>query len=192
MLVGFIGAPCSGKTTTAAKLFAELKESGQPAEYIAEKARSYIANKKFMLRQEGIEDSFSLTDQDQVAIAKTQFRAELVMNQGDLIVVTDSCVLNSLLYMSEATRQSLEVKDLVRAATSKYDLLFVAGPVQRPSVTDPNRVHDEEESLLINSQIATVLQPEFEGKHVIYLSGPMHVRLQEALSTTLNKFYSRS
>ena len=46
MYVNFIGAPCSGKTTSAAKLFAELKEMGLEVEFVSEYARLYIAKKR--------------------------------------------------------------------------------------------------------------------------------------------------
>lgn len=188
MLVGFIGAPCSGKTTTAAKLFAELKDNGQPSEYVAEKARSYIAAKKFTLRAAGNEHLFSLSDEDQISIAKTQYRAELTMNHGNIIVVTDSCVLNSLLYMTPSAREGQDVQRLAVEAASKYDIVFVCGPVPRPAGDDPNRVHDEATSMGIHSQIEPLLLPFLDESKVHYLSGPSHARLQEAISVTLNRF----
>lgn len=195
MLVGFIGAPCSGKTTTAAKLFAALKENGQPCEYIAEKARAYIAEKRFALKAQGRGHEFRLFDGDQLAIAKSQFRAEMIMDDPGIITVTDSCVLNSFLYMSPGFRSTKEVVDLMDAALGNYDLLFVCGPVPRPSGTDPNRVHDADASALINDQIYSLLVPMVSSHHARPLtkglSGDAKLRLSNAFSATLERFYSK-
>lgn len=188
MLVGFIGSPCSGKTTTAAKLFAELKDCGQPVEFITEKARSYIATKKFTLKAAGKEADFALTDEDQVAIANSQYKAELIMNQKGLIVVTDSCVLNSLLYMTPSVRESGDVQRIAKEALSKYDVLFICTPVPRPAGDDPNRVHNEVESMRIHEQINALILPMLDGKIVHNLTGSTHARLQAAFSATMAKF----
>lgn len=188
MLVGFIGSPCSGKTTTAAKVFAEMKDCGQPVEYIAEKARSYIAEKRFMLRAKGIEHLFDLQDADQVSIAHSQYKAELIMNDKRLVVITDSCVLNSLLYMTPSARESREVQDLSKEALAKYDLLFICAPVPRSTTEDPNRVHDEAASMRIHEQINTLLIPMLEGKEVHSLTGTPHARMQCAFGHVMRKF----
>lgn len=188
MLVGFIGSPCSGKTTTAAKLFAELKDCGQPTEYIAERARWYIANKKFGLRAQNQEHLFNLTDEDQIAIASSQYRAELVMNQRGIVVVTDSCVLNSLLYMTPGVRESEAVQRIAAEAIDKYDVLFVCAPVPRPQGVDPNRVHDEAASMHIHEQIHSLLLPKLEGREVHFLTGSTHSRMGDAFSVVMKKF----
>jgi hypothetical protein len=192
MLVGFIGAPCSGKTTTAAKLFAALKDMGLPSEYIAEKARSYIAAKKFALRADNREHLFSLGDEDQIAIAHTQYRAELTMNTKDVVVVTDSAVLNSLLYMTPSAQNSESVLALMREAVSKYDILFVCAPVPRPAGEDPNRVHDEAASFALHAQIERLLAPLYAGKVVHVLTGSSHERLAAAFSEVLKAFVARN
>lgn len=187
MLVGFIGSPCSGKTTTAAKLFAELKDMGLPAEYVAERARFHISRKKFIIRQKGYGD-FSLTDEDQISIANSQFLDEKIMKADDIIVVTDSCVLNSLLYMTEETRNREDIKQFMQDALKEYDIIFICAPVNRPKGKDPNRVHDEGFSIKIHGEIETLLVPMFNEKEVHWLTGPSHLRLGNAISTTLDRF----
>jgi nicotinamide riboside kinase len=187
MLVGMVGSPCSGKTTTAAKLFAELKDLGLPTDYVAEQARFYIANKRFLQRKGGGGEDISLTDEDQLAIARQQFRHELVMSDPRTILITDSSVLNSLLYMSEEFRKSEDVQSLAKAAAARYDLLFICHPVKRPDGIDPNRIHDETLSLQIHDRIDAILYEVVAEGRVGYQSlvGPSKIRLQEALSTTL-------
>jgi nicotinamide riboside kinase len=188
MLIGIIGSPCSGKTTVAAKLFAELKDLGLPTDYVAEQARLFIANKRFLQVKAGEGEGVALTDEDQLAIARQQFRHELIMSDPRTILITDSSVLNSLLYMSENFRQSEEVQSLAKAAAARYDLLFICHPVQRPDGIDPNRIHGEDFSLKVHDSIGPILQSfmfeasELDIKHLV---GPSRVRLQGALSTTL-------
>lgn len=198
MLVGFVGSPCSGKTTVASKLFAELKDMGLPTDYVAEQARFYIANKRFVQKKSGGGETVVLTDEDQLAIARQQFRHELVMSDPRTILITDSSVLNSLLYMSEDFRSSTEVKELAEAAFPRYDLLFVCHPVRRPDGTDPNRIHDEETSLKIHDAMwdvfAKTVSPERweafrPGRHLV---GPSRTRLQDCMSATLEKWGERT
>lgn len=193
-----IGAPCSGKTTVAAKLFAELKDLGLPTDYVAEQARFYIANKRFFQRK-GAEyfidpEKVDLSNEDQLAIARQQFRHELIMSDPRTILITDSSVLNSLLYMGEDFRKSEDVQSLAKAAAARYDILFICHPVQRPDGVDPNRIHDEEFSLKIHDSMDTVINPLIwdlpsQGKHLV---GPSRVRLQDALSVTLELWGERS
>jgi nicotinamide riboside kinase len=188
MLIGMIGAPCSGKTTVAAKLFAELKDLGLPTDYVAEQARFYIANKRFLQKKSGGGEEVILSDEDQLAIARQQFRHELVMSDPRTILITDSSVLNSLLYMSDEFRKSEEVQSLARAAAARYDVLFICHPVQRPDGTDPNRIHDETFSLKVHENIGPLLQALlFDSSHleIQHLVGPSRIRLQEAQSLTL-------
>lgn len=187
MLVGFIGAPCSGKTTTAAKLFAELKDMGLPAEYVAERARYHISRKKFVIRTKGYGD-FTLTDEDQISIANSQFLDEKIMKTDDVIVVTDSCVLNSFLYMTENTRNDEELREFMQDALKEYDVIFICAPVSRPKGKDPNRVHDEEFSVKVHNEIEKILVPLLEEKEVHWLTGPSHLRLGTAIAATLDKF----
>jgi nicotinamide riboside kinase len=190
MLVGFIGSPCSGKTTTAAKLFAELKDMGLPTDYIAERARVHIAQKRFFQRKLGQGDTVVLTDEDQDEIFKQQFTAEIQTNDPRSIIITDASALNTLMYMSESLRTKDLTKFLADVIVREYDLLFVCSPVQRPDGVDLNRIHDAKASEEIHSRIETVIMPLIKDKTVINLAGPSRTRLQDAMSAVLNAFNS--
>ena len=73
MLVTFIGSPISGKTTTAAQVFAELKKAGMPAEFVCEIARTFIANLRY--NRQG--DTIKLDDDNQLDIMSQQYHSEL-------------------------------------------------------------------------------------------------------------------
>lgn len=188
MLIGFIGAPCSGKTTTAARLFAELKDNGTPAEFITEEARMYIAVKRLECQDRG--GTFTLNDQDQFSISGNQFDKEYTMIRAapTSVVVSDSCVLNSSLYMSDDFYRSSVVKNRMEAALANYDLLFVCAPVRLSNSLDSNRVHDKAQILVIQSKIDKLLQDyRIYPPKTMVLGGTTSVRTAMALSTVYER-----
>lgn len=190
MLVGFMGAPCSGKTTTAAMSFADLKDMGIAAEFITEKARTYIAYMRVSCMEEG--RSFSLNDEDQLAIAKSQAASEEIMTKasGNFdVVITDSCVCNSLLYMSDEFAAKPEVKSLMLKALKRYDIVFVCGVVPPPVVSDPNRVHTIQQSYDLDEKLKALLVEYVcqldRGPRFYWLTGDTKPRCREVISEIL-------
>lgn len=179
MLIAFTGAPCSGKTTTAARVFADLKDAGYPAEFLPEFARTYIAYR----RLKG--DTSPLTDNDQVNIMQQQSEAEgmMALSSPDSIVVADSAALNALLYMSPELRNLPHMQENARHAVARYGLVFRCHPVRPGSMYDPNRVHDFNQSLAIDAQVEPLLK-EY-GLPIIPLGGPQHHRATRAYGLVL-------
>lgn len=189
MLVSFIGSPCSGKTTTAALLFAQLKEQGTACEFITEQARSYIAElriKQGLLPQERIK----LTDSDQVAIMERQLNLDAAFRYSvgeDGLVIADSSPLNALLYMTEHTRNTEQVKKLTAQAVQLTDLVFYTPALESFFGFDPNRVHTFAESEAIAQSIYPILNgscPEIFSK-VVPLKGSPQTRQSLAMRTVL-------
>jgi hypothetical protein len=183
MLVGFIGCPCSGKTTTAAMTFADLKHMGISAEFIPEQARLYIAQKRF----ESPDGRILLTDEDQKAIMKTQATMEIILHSGlpDGVVITDSSVLNTLLYLSSEARNSEETRAMVTAAIGRYDLTFYSAPVKASRNLDPNRLQNEDQSLALDRAIPTILKDFAPDLTPIHLFGDSKQRHHEVTRTIL-------
>lgn len=181
MLIGFIGAPCSGKTTAAARLFAELKDNGVPAEFVVEEARKYIAAKRLDCKD--LHVPFELDDFDQWQISNNQFESEdlMIRSSPNSVVVSDSCVLNSALYMNEPYYNSPAVKSLMLRAAVRYDLIFVCAPVSMPNSLDSNRVHDAEQIKLVQEKIEILLNT-YDTKRIIHLGGSTNERLGIALA----------
>lgn len=182
MLINFIGCPASGKTTTAAMLFAKLKEEGIPSEFVCEEARIYIASMRY---EQGLapEDKLVLTDEDQKRIMASQYRTEEVMAEvcgPSVVVVSDSSALNALLYMTPECRE--EMQDEVRLVKNNCDLAFYLPPVQAPHIFDPNRVHDEAASLKIDKLIAEVFKQYASDLPLIKLKGDPQDRLDTAFT----------
>lgn len=149
MLIGFLGAPCSGKTTTAALVFAALKNMGKLVEFIPESARLYICQKR---EQEG--NNITLSDWDQTEICNLQdYYETLFIKSGTDTVLTDSSVFNSFLYMTPEFRNN---PVLEKFQNYKYDYLFHCPPIPFQN-KDPNRIHDYSTSLEIEKSIPKII-----------------------------------
>jgi hypothetical protein len=186
MLIGFLGCPCSGKTTTAAKAFADLKDMGVSAEFIPEQARLYIATKRFLDPGEPV----LLGDEDQLHIMKKQELIEKIMVSGagaTTVVIADSTVLNTLLYMTPETRASEDVQEIIQRALARYDLIFYCSPVKPPLSLDPNRIHDEQQSLALDQMIPEILRQFAPHLETIMLWGDSNSRYHVVTRTVLER-----
>lgn len=162
MLVSILGSPCSGKTTTAGMVFADLKKSHIPCEFILEQARIFIASARV---QQGLSptDPLQLSDEDQLKIMKAQIRAEETMRAAcgkDVVVVTDSSPLNTLFYMSDELVKSQEVQDLVKRTLTNVDMVFYACPLEDFAAFDPNRIHSAEASRRVDESIKSFIREQ--------------------------------
>lgn len=194
MLVSFLGSPVSGKTTIAAKVFAELKESGQPnVEFVAEQARIHIAYLK--LTRKSLEP-FKLTDVDQLDILHAQWNLESLLTKAtgsDGVVVSDSSVLNSLWYMTPEGRAELIDDGTLEEVLDFYKdhLIFLSNPIHILGVGDDLlRVHSLRESHQIHDSIVQLLQtPNFQpiANKVVSLNGPINVRVNEVVRAIYKK-----
>ncbi len=183
MLIGFLGAPISGKTTTAAKLFASLKDDGYVAEFLPEQARVYIAERRAEAMQPG-RSMRPLDDIDQVNILVRQGRLESLFNSvGDkrTIVITDCAAFLALLYMTPEYRARQDTMELAQKSAARFDLLFRCHPVHAGDLYDPGRVHSQEQSIELDHHLEDIIElVGVDSKKVVALSGPVHVRASRA------------
>lgn len=188
MLINFIGSPSSGKTTVAAMTFARLKEVGVPCEFVAEQARAYIAELRVRQKLEP-SSPLKLWEHDQLEILSRQVAVERTMSLAvgdEAVVISDSSPLNSLLYMSEESRE--KVGSVAREGGDQADLIFHCSPV--PIIeygSDPCRVHSVEEWGRINAAIAEVMAryaPEAWRRAVPLSSDPQR-RFSEVVAAVL-------
>jgi hypothetical protein len=197
MLVTFIGSPISGKTTTAAQVFAELKKAGMPAEFICEIARQEIATR----RVERLDTP--LVNGDQLDFMSKQFKAEQIMTTAATangVVVSDSSALNSLFYMTpefrDAVMTSSLFKDIIDFYRKPDALIFFSQPIQVINPLDPNRLHTTAQSLKIHGEMYRAItrggflfEPlqdnlaaqAFPMSKVEKLSGPADMRANDVL-----------
>jgi len=192
MLVTFIGCPSSGKTTTAAMLFAYLKETGIPTEFLLEEARMYITRMRWESQLKPHE-GLTLENDDQFEIMEGQWTSEDILTQvcgPSVVVISDGNALNSLLYMTPEYRKSSSVQEIVDNAIENYDLVFYLPPLKQPNIFDPNRIHDYESSIKIDSLIPEMLKQFAPRLTVIRLEGEPKERLEKATSCIRNKYSS--
>ena len=195
MLIGFIGCPCSGKTTTGALLFAKLKEAGFVAEFLPEQARNYIAHLHYHNIQSGSSDTqIVLTDQDQINIMMQQFSLEKrfkVVCQSDSAIIADSSSVNALFYMSNEARKSATTQLLCETITKRkhYDVIFRCSPIYEKTISnDKNRIHSQDQSLAIDAQISQVLDDYFlDSFPVVLLEGSIKQRASQAIGVVLSR-----
>jgi nicotinamide riboside kinase len=199
MLVAFVGPPCSGKTTTAARLFADLKERGLPVEFLAEYARMYIAQKRWL--QGG--DMAPLDDNDQFGIFWEQDKHEMVMSADPTsLVIADSSAVSALLYMTDEFIEAESKREPVfgvpnaiekaKRAAKRYDIIFRCSPVKPGVVYDPNRVHSYEQSVELGHRITKVFDlVGVDPKKVFPLFGDTKMRVSEAGSIVMRAHLER-
>ncbi len=194
MLVAFLGAPATTKTTVAASIFAQLKSSGIAAEFIAEAARRHIASLRYRHRAQP-SAAITLTDSDQLEIMAAQDREEEIFSgscAGDVIVVTDSSPLNALLYMSAAARASSRCQELVASTLARKPLVFYCPPVSGlyDNPSDGNRVHSLAEAEALDRQLLPLMQEQAPSLKITPLTGMMGARINQALATILTAYTS--
>jgi thymidylate kinase len=193
MYINFIGSPCSGKTTSAAKLFADLKELGLEVEFISEYARYYIANSRLQFK--AINKSFKLDDNDQYHIFHKQLEIETIMSEAskDAIVISDTSVWNSCLYMTEKYLKDFlnttEYKQAINRYENEKGLTIICSPVERPYSPDSNRVHSKEESLKIHYNIRHTLEELIPNNKIPMIFGSVEDRHKTLMKLVFEKIY---
>ena len=173
-----LGPPNSGKTTTAAKVFAKLKETGLAVEFIPERARYHIAEKRFRLGLRPDETPL-LTDDDQIQIFQAQAAAEQQLDlvcSKDTIVIADSWSAASLLYMSEMVQivspACIESISRVQGVIcTSNPLVFSLASVPFGDAEDANRVHNAFQSQELGKKIPEMLSRWFPNVFPIPVSG---------------------
>lgn len=166
MLVNMFGAPSSGKSTIAANVFARLKTNGIPAEFISERAREVIAKFKFKKIK-------TMSDEMQLEILEAQYHAETYFKHStDYPVIADSSTLLTLAYGTDTFFQKYgdRVKQLVNNMVSEMDLVFYL-PLRDSVQDDPNRIHNYEQCLEVDTKIRNILNT--------YLKDQPHIKIIE-------------
>lgn len=136
IVVNFYGGPGSGKSTMAARVFAELKELKYNAELVTEVAKDLTWEK-----------SFNVLDNQLYVFAKQYHRLWRLKNNVD-IIVTDSPLVFSLVYGNT----SEIFKQLVKEEFNKFNNINIF--LQRTKEYQPKgRSQTEEEAKLIDGII---------------------------------------
>ena len=142
LIVNFYGGPGSGKSTMAARIFAELKDLGINCEIATEYAKDVTWQK-----------GYHVLGNQLYIFAKQQHRIWRLDGQVD-VIVTDAPILNSLVYASDETSETF--KTLVKEEYLKRPTIDVM--LRRVKTYNPaGRSQTEDEAKVLDRHIFSVL-----------------------------------
>jgi nicotinamide riboside kinase len=174
LLIGFVGSPSSGKSTSAALLFSELKKLGEPVEFFPEYARQHIMEMRYQKKP------IILDDKEQALIKSFQQISEdfILNNSGrEVIVVTDGSSCNASFYCEQTFPEP---------NCNRYDILFYARPIETFASNDGNRVHDADFSKKIDKKMLQYFL-EYHQPNLVVLEGSVEERLEKMMRAVFNK-----
>lgn len=156
-LIGFLGAPCSGKSTLASELHTSLKISNKNSIFISEAATDYIA-----------EFGIPTAPIDQMTIFYKQRQMEnMYINTKEYIICDSSSILNYF-YFRKSFNGNLTLNNIaainniqkeILTSLNSWSFLFYVPPIQ----TDENdgiRFHDTSDIKQIDKNIKSYLDIE--------------------------------
>lgn len=153
-VVNLFGGPGSGKSTTAAGLFYEMKMAHIKVELVIEYAKD--------LYYSGTLPVYTVNRQE-VIFAEQNFRIERLKDHVDFAIV-DSPLMLSFVYGSEVKTTQPAFLNLVSETFKSYDNVNFF--IHRPSTfQDEGRMQNEQQSIDIDNKILNVL-----GTHNIPLT----------------------
>ena len=180
MLIGFIGSPGCGKSTTAFGLCYRLKQNGYAIEFFAEYARYQI----MQCRLQGIAGNGGTTGQNNI-YANDSHNALFYRDHADSLCITDGSTLNCHFY-------GIEEMDFA-AEAAKYDLLFYVPVIDVPlTLNDPNRVQDKQQILEMAGKWESVIRPLMSTlDHIVELQGYPHQTTEQMLDSAYKVILDR-
>ena len=143
LVVNLFAGPGAGKSTTAARVFAALKDKNINCELVTEYAKTRVWK----------EDFFTLNDQIYV-FAKQRHKFMYLMDKVD-VIVTDSPILLSIIYKHDETSE--EFKSLVRLEHRKMNTLNVRLERTKPYHAR-GRLENKEQAKSIDSFIKNAIK----------------------------------
>jgi len=199
MLINFVGAPGSGKTTVAAKVFANLKDNGHVAEFVPEEARYHIARLRKIGRLTWNENhpkfipfngDLLLTDQQEIAVNQSAredvFAYDALKIINKTFVISDSSPLNAMLYVNPDERKDVYDFILKVTPTWKPDIIFYCPLFPKEKVYDPNRVHDYKQALEVDGLLPDLVWGYLPDVPLVALEGTSDERAQQVLDRILD------
>jgi len=146
--INLFGGPGTGKSTTAAGLFHEMKKSGVKVEYITEYAKDLVFSKDF----------YRLKDQTYI-LAKQHHPIFKLQDQVDMLI-HDGPFLLGLIYLQEKEGFPVkEFKDYLVALWKSYEHIniFLERDTDVHKYQDYGREQTLEEALEIDKQIIDMM-----------------------------------
>lgn len=150
LVVNFVGAPSSGKTTLAALVYGLLKLKGLAVEYVPEYAKHLVWTNQLDLLN------------NQHYVSKTQYDFMKAVNGQVQVIVTDGPLLAGMFY-NEYNKENLsnveKTGKLIQSWISDFHNRYFLVKRKHPYEVK-GRVHTEEESEEIHKGIISLLNRE--------------------------------
>jgi adenylate kinase family enzyme len=144
-VINLFGAPCAGKSTHRAKIFAEMKIRGYSVEEVTEYAKDAVWEQR----------DFLLDDQLYI-LAKQNRRLKRLLGKVDYII-TDSPLLLSIIYANKQISYNKSLKNLTLEIFNHYNNInFFLNRTH--SYQSSGRVHTDIESKQISNEIQDLLK----------------------------------
>lgn len=153
IVVNLLGGPCTGKSTVAAELFAELKKKGNNVELITEYAKDLVYENR------------DTTFKDQLYILAKQHHKMLMYSLNNVdFLITDSPIFLSYIYNSNVYSKELIDNIIYECRCSFLNVdIFLERDKNLPYQT-LGRHHSLEDSLKIDNDIKTEMQ-KYYSRH---------------------------
>jgi thymidylate kinase len=158
-LIGFIGAPCSGKSTLASAVHTQLKKNHKNSIFISETSTNYIA--EYGLPSRPI---------DQMVIFYKQVLKERAFINSKDFIICDSCSILTYFYYRTMFKSPLSPQDVaainhiqkeILSTVNDWHKIFYVNPMQDQSlVNDGIRVQNQDEIMKMDSWIKSYMQME--------------------------------
>ena len=151
IVINLYGGPGTGKSTSAAQIFAELKWNGINSEMTLEFAKEKVW-----------EESVKVLDDQIYIFAKQLHKMRRLIGKVD-VIITDSPLLFSIMY--DVTNNE-NLKNLVLDVYKEFNNFDVLLKREKP-FEQAGRLQNEEKARGLDDQIKTILD-EYAGGHVTF------------------------
>lgn len=158
-VINLYGGPGTGKSTTAAAVFANLKFHGVNCEYVQEYAKDKAW--EFGKNHAGVPKVFQAQE---FIFGKQHFRLRRVASEVD-VVITDCPILLGLIYMPEDFPIP-SLRPAIREAYEMYDNLNIFLVRNKP-YNPKGRFQDEDGAKALDNDVKNMLEAQKLEYHVV-------------------------
>ena len=149
-IINIIGAPSSGKTLTAALLFAKMKIKSKSVEYVPEFVKKLVWEEDF--------DSIN----NQYYICQQQYKLLKSINGKVEYIITDGALLHTLLYNEYNVNNVSDIKKTEKRALelmNEFENIYIY--IERNEnykYEESGRYHSEKEAQILDSMLKEIIK----------------------------------